>query len=258
MHDAILLGLLGFMVMVFEKCITGTGMVSRPIITGALTGIVMGDITTGVILGATLELVFLGSFSIGASFPPEMISGTILATAFAISTGQGVEAALTLGIPIATFVLVIQNFVFIFGYPIVMKISDDFAMKGDVDALSNTHIISGFITRALPLGLVIGISYYLGSSVVENALNSIPLYIKDGLKVATGLMPALGFAILARMMLNKKVAVFFMLGFVLVAYFQLPFLGVAILGIIIAVIIITNSGSQEETAQLATTKDDDF
>ena len=38
MHDAIILGILGFLVMVFEKLITGTGMISRPIVTGALTG----------------------------------------------------------------------------------------------------------------------------------------------------------------------------------------------------------------------------
>ncbi len=254
MHDAIILGILGFLVMVFEKLITGTGMISRPIVTGALTGIVMGDIPTGVLLGATLELVFLGNFSIGASFPPELISGTILATAFAISTGQGVEAALTLGLPIATFVLVIQNIIFIFGYPIVMKFSDDFAKEGDPDKVARTHIVSGFITRALPLGLVIGISYYLGSAVIEDVLNSIPMYIKDGLKIATGIMPALGFAILARMIINKKVTVFFLLGFILVSYMKLPFLAVALLGGIIATIIITNTVNIQPVSDT----DDDF
>lgn len=254
MHDAIILGTLGFLVMVFEKLIMGTGMVSRPIVTGALTGILMGDIPTGVILGATLELVFLGNFSIGAALPPELISGTILATAFTIKSGQGIETALTIGLPIATLVLVIQNIIFIFGYPIVMRISDNYAKDGEPDKVAKTHIIAGFFTRALPLGLIIGISYYLGSTVIENVLNAIPLYIKDGLKVATGIMPALGFAILARMIINKKVAVFFLLGFILVSYMKLPFLAVALLGGIIATIIITNTINTQPVSDT----DDDF
>ena len=64
----------------------GTSLLSRPLVMGTLTGIVLGDVQTGVTLGATLELAFMGAFSIGASIPPEMISGTVLGTAFTITT----------------------------------------------------------------------------------------------------------------------------------------------------------------------------
>ena len=60
---------------------------------GAITGVVLGDISTGVTLGATLELAFMGAFAIGASIPPEMISGTVLGTAFTITTGAVPETA---------------------------------------------------------------------------------------------------------------------------------------------------------------------
>lgn len=84
----------------------GTCLLSRPLVMGTLTGIVLGDISMGVTLGATLELAFMGAFSVGASIPPEMISGTVLGTAFAITTGTGAEAALALGLPIASLVLI--------------------------------------------------------------------------------------------------------------------------------------------------------
>lgn len=39
--------------------------------------------------------------------------------------------------------------------------------------------------------------------------------------VAAGVIPAIGFAMLARMMLNKKTVAFLLLGFILVAYLNI-------------------------------------
>lgn len=69
--------------------LTGTSNISRPLVTGALTGLVMGDLKTGIIMGATIELAFIGAITIGASRPPDVIAGGVLGTAFAISTGKG-------------------------------------------------------------------------------------------------------------------------------------------------------------------------
>lgn len=86
----------------------GSSMLSRPLVTCTLAGLIMGDVQMGIIMGATLELAFVGSFSIGASIPPEIISGSILGTAFAIATGESTAVALALGIPIASLVLVVK------------------------------------------------------------------------------------------------------------------------------------------------------
>ena len=146
LSTSISLGLLGFFVMVIEKGLTGTSMFMRPIIVGALTGLVMGDIPTGVIIGGTLELVFLGNVSIGASLPPELITGTVLATAFSIDQGTGVENAVTLGLPIATLMVIIQNAIFVFVYPFIIKIADKFADNAEADKLGWLQFITGFFT----------------------------------------------------------------------------------------------------------------
>jgi len=98
--QAILLGLVAMLGN--AEYLFGTSLLSRPLVMGTLTGIVLGDVQTGVTLGATLELAFMGAFSIGASIPPEMISGTVLGTAFTITTGAGPETALTVGLPVAS------------------------------------------------------------------------------------------------------------------------------------------------------------
>lgn len=61
--QAILIGLVA-MCVTFEWAL-GTCLASRPIVTGVLIGLVMGDLQTGIIVGATLEMVFIGSVTIG-------------------------------------------------------------------------------------------------------------------------------------------------------------------------------------------------
>ena len=65
--QAILLGLIAFI----GKCdlATGTNMIQRPIVLGPLVGLVLGDLSAGITIGATLELFFLGSISVGAYIP---------------------------------------------------------------------------------------------------------------------------------------------------------------------------------------------
>lgn len=60
-------------------------------------------------MGATLELAFIGSFSVGASIPPDVVTGGILGVAFAITSGAGTETALLLGLPIATLTLILKT-----------------------------------------------------------------------------------------------------------------------------------------------------
>ena len=79
------------------------------------------------------------------------------------------------------------------------------------------------------------------------------------MRISTGLMPALGFAILLRMMINKMVAVFYVLGFVLAAYLKLPSLAISILGVILAIIIVTNRNKlSTDTVSSNSEEEDDF
>ena len=128
--QAILLGLVAMLGN--AEYLFGTSLLSRPLVMGTLTGIVLGDVQTGVTLGATLELAFMGAFSIGASIPPEMISGTVLGTAFTITTGAGPETALTVGLPVASLVLIAKNVGMVFILPPFVHKADKYAAEGNM------------------------------------------------------------------------------------------------------------------------------
>lgn len=215
----------------------GSSMLSRPLVTCTLAGLVMGDITQGIVIGATLELAFVGSFSIGASIPPEIISGSILGTAFAIGAGKSTEIALALGIPIASLVLLVKNLCFLFILPYFVHKADKYASEGNGKGMDRMNLLGGFFSINLPIGLVVGLSYLFGSSAVNGLLEMIPKFIIDGLGIATGLLPAFGFAMLMKIMIKKTNVTFFIFGFALAVYMKVPVTGVAIFGGCLALIL---------------------
>ena len=60
-----------------------------PLIVCPLVGLVVGDFQQGVILGAALQLLFIGAFSVGNAIPPNQSVASALAAAFAIKMEIG-------------------------------------------------------------------------------------------------------------------------------------------------------------------------
>lgn len=251
---ALLLGLIAFVAQ--SEYALGTSLISRPIVTGLFTGIVMGDIKTGIIMGATLELAFIGAFSVGAAIPPNIVVGGVLGVAFAISSGAGPETALLLGLPIATLALIFENLYLGLVLPIVLHKADKYAEVANVRGITAMHLLGGF-GMSLMIGTIVTISYFAGSEVITKVLEAIPAPVQTGLEVATGLIPALGFAMLARLLINKQVAPYFFLGFLIVAYLNVPITGVALLGAIVAVVMVNVMNKQNLATNEGGVIDDD-
>lgn len=245
MGQALLLALVAFI----AQCdyAMGTSLISRPIVTGFLTGLVMGDVKMGLIMGATLELAFIGSFAIGGAIPPDVVTGGILGVAFAISSGAGVETALLLALPIATFTLILKNAYLGVFIPILCHKADTYTEEANLKGIERMHLISGF-GLSLMLAVVVFFSYLLGSDTISALLKTIPEFIHKGLAVTTGLIPALGFAMLAKLLITKKVLPYFFVGFAIAIYTEIPLTGIAIFGALIAIITV-NSISQLKSAE---------
>lgn len=241
----------------YSDYFTGKTLQTRPLVLCPLVGLIMGDLQAGCIIGATLELAFMGAVGVGAALPPEVVSGGILGTAFAIVGHKDAGMAVALGLPIAMLVMLLRNFLFIAIVPLFANRADKYALEGDIKGVSRMHWYGGIFGMYLPLAILTAVSFYLGSSVMETILNSIPQFIQDGLTISAGILPALGFAILLRMIINKKVAAFLFIGFVLTAYLKLPVLGVAIMAICVVLVMVLNNDSKN-TKGMEEELDEDF
>ena len=91
----------------------GFTMLNRPIVIGPLVGLFLGDLHTGVIIGASLEAVFMGVVNIGGASAAE----PGIATAVGLlchHAGKGSEVALTLALPIGILGLQIKTVLYTF------------------------------------------------------------------------------------------------------------------------------------------------
>ena len=73
----------------------------RPLIACTLTGLVLGDMTTGIIIGGTLEMIALGWMNIGAAMAPDAALASTISTILVIAGGQSIGAGIALAMPIA-------------------------------------------------------------------------------------------------------------------------------------------------------------
>lgn len=213
----------------------GTTLLSRPLVLGPLVGLVLGDLNQGVIIGATLELIFMGNIKVGAAIPPDVITGGVLGTAFAIISGKGPAIALAIAVPVSILAEMLISSLFVFR-AVINKKFNQYADEGDFNGIQRLHILSG-ILRPILMGIIILLALQLGATVMKDFLALIPAWVQTGLQVAGNMLPALGFALLMNLMFNKTVAPYFFLGFMLAAYLKLPVIAIGGLGIIIALIV---------------------
>ena len=205
----------------------------RPIVVGPVIGLIMGDLTTGLAIGASYELMMIGAMPVGGAQPPNAVIGGVMATVFGISLGLDVDAALPLAIPFALLGQYAVTILFTAMSPLMHK-ADQCAENADTKGIDRINYLARG-ALALLFALIVFAGMAFGSAVGEQLTTLLPDWVWTGLSAAGKMMPALGFAILLRVMLSKEYLMFVFLGFILVAYLQLPLLAVAILGVIVAV-----------------------
>ncbi|MEF9967747.1 MAG: PTS sugar transporter subunit IIC [Longicatena sp.] len=222
----------------------GMTMIQRPLIMSTLVGIVYGDVTTGLLLGAQIELLSMGLVGIGAhSGMPDITIGSALCTAFALSSGTGTEVALALSLPVSTFALMIGYLTWIPLNHMLSERSKIAAQSADIKTMERCQWLGLFNYFFFPF-LVVLIGMIAGVPVFEYLIQVIPTWITDGIKTASGMLPALGFALLMQLTFSWKMAAYLFVGFVAVAFFGLSNVGVAIIGGILAAFAF-NSGNSD-------------
>lgn len=228
-QQAFLLGLLG--AYCHLDWAVGFLYCNRPIVLAPLAGLIMGDLQQGLTLGAVLETYFLGSVVIGGYQAPDAGLSSILATAFAIKSGLDVDAALLIAVPVAVITTQLQNVLWS-AYSITTKIADDYAAQGN-DKGVYTIMWLECAGNALLKFLLVFLAWYMGSEKVVALMNQIPAAILNGMTAAGGYLPAIGIAVLMSMIITKKNAQYFVLGFILASFFGASTLAIAALGVII-------------------------
>ena len=128
-----------------------------------------------------------------------------------------------------------MNFIFSFVIGPCAPKFEELAKEGKDKEITILHFGLWFVHYAL-YALIPFFAVLFGSDAVQRILEMIPDVIMNGLTVAGNMLPAVGMAMLLQMLWDNKIAIYFLLGFILVAYLDLPLIAIAVLGTSIAVV----------------------
>lgn len=226
---------------------------NRAIVLSFFVGLILGDLPTALAMGAISELAFMGfGVSPGGTVPPNHIGPGVVGTIMAITlkgSGMTVESALALSFPFAVLVQFGITFVYSLfaGLPEWSKKAVQEGKFRKFRFLSHSTVY-GFLLLGFFFGFVSAISM----SSLEGFIEAIPTWLIDGLTVAGGLIPAIGFAMILNVMAKKEYIPYVLLGYICVAYLELPVMGVALVGAVFALIAYfrsNNDGNKVDTQE---------
>lgn len=228
----------------------------RPLVASFIVGLVMGNVPLAVSLGLMLQLANLGSVTPGGALSWDLSYATYIGVACTLVFSKGDPATAATMIWIfsglgATIGVAMWNLTYALDL-IVNRV----AMKGVEEgnprkiAFANAGLgnLIGFVCRFVPAIVILYTTAVLGSETGINVAEMIPGWLSICLGLFGGMMAALGMGILLSFLMKKPVHFcLFLLGFVMVTYFGLNIMAVAVLATIAAVIYYTVLSSKDTT-----------
>lgn len=187
----------------------------QPIVTGAVIGLILGDVQTGLVVGGTYQLMTIGNMPVGGAQPPNAVIGGVMAAVFAIASGLDVEAAVGLAVPFALIGQYMVTLLFTAMSP-MMSTADKMAEKADTKGIVRLNYIAmGILGLLFAVVCTIGL---VGGAAMGNTLtaffDAVP-WLMTGLSAAGGMMRFVGFATLLRIMLSNDLWGIYFAGFAL-------------------------------------------
>lgn len=255
MQTALLLGLVYAFAWSMDN-LAGSSFMDRPIICGALTGLVMGDFTQGLIIGGTLELVWMGFISYAGIINGETRIGAILGTYFALATGNSFDVAISIAMPVAILGGNVSNAYNIIVSFLMHKYADRWAEEGDYRKIGRFHIGVGLV-KLLFMTLIVVLTVLLGTGAITSFINIVPENILTGLGKAGDMLTAVGFGMLLNILWDKRFIGLFFVGFAVAAFLNLNVIAITIIATGLGFVAMY-SNKNEDSADLGQEGADDY
>lgn len=214
--DALIVGL----VTSFAKFIDWWGLtnqLARPIFIVPVLGLCLGHPTQGIILGASLELIFLGNVSLGGVMPSDITLGAIFGAAFAMISGADTATSIAIAVPVSLLGTLLFNLMEMVISALV-PVFEGFIHKKNFRAYNRLYWaqFAGYQFAWFLLGFI---TILAGAQAITRFVQWLPDWLQSSMTVASTMLPAVGLALLLKMLWQRSLAPYFFLGFGLGAFF---------------------------------------
>jgi PTS system mannose-specific IID component len=183
---------------------------------GLVLGIVMGDPITGLIVGATINMIYLGMLNVGTVVAADRITGSFFGVSLALAMKLPPEQAVVLAVPfgiLGNFLTMLQQTLMVYFYGKTAGVLDK---KGS--SLNNIWVwaFTGGMTKFLISFVIMFVGVYFGQNALGPLVNNMPVWVTNGFSVVGGLLPAVGLGLGLAALVKQKDA---SLAFFVIAFF---------------------------------------
>ena len=223
-----------------------THAIRQPLFAALPIGLIMGDVKQAVIIGAAVQILYIGLVAAGSNLPADDCLAGLIAIPIALKSGLSPELAVAIAVPVGVMGVFVDqlrktiNVIFV-------HMADKYAEKGNTRQITLCNVLyptllSFFMRFPIPF-----LANMYGADAVKSFMDIVPQWIIHGFSVAGGLLPALGFALTMFVIGRKELLPWFFIGYFMIRFSGMPVIGAAIFGLC-AVLLITMYKRKSEEA----------
>ena len=255
--QAVILGILAGLIgtELFPIGYVGMTILGKPLIIATIAGFVVGDVQTGIIIGCTLQALYLGAVVIGGvSSLPSIGLTAWFAVPLCIVSGLDAEEAAALCVTICLAGSAVETLL-----RSVNNVLKQFILHAGDTAINNGNLKAGYwipwtsnILTFVENFVIVVLFAMLGQDVVVALVSALPAWVTGCMSVFTHMLPLLGFMMLLSVMLKNNLQwILFVFGFALIKVAGLDIITVTIISLAIAYLmyIITSANKSSEIAE---------
>lgn len=217
---------------------------NRPLVAGFITGIILGHPMEGALIGAGINVIYLGFISAGGAQMGDPSFAGYAGTALAIISNLDVSTAMAISVPLGTIATVLWiakmtvNSFFVHW-------ADREVEKGNINRVAFINVVPPqillFVVSFIPATLVV----YYGPSAVNGMLSILTDNVLHVFNIIGAMLPALGIAMNLKLIGNSFTMPFFVLGILLAVQFKMDIIIISIIGAVIALTISAMKNSSQ-------------
>ncbi|MEF9920342.1 MAG: PTS sugar transporter subunit IIC [Erysipelotrichaceae bacterium] len=235
--QAILLGIFGWLghthTPFFGGGLLGWYTLGRPLVSGMVIGLILGDVKGGILLGAAVQALYIGLITPGGSIAPDMNLATWIAVPLGLVSGVDASITVSLAAPLGVLATVLQqpcHSCMLF----VIQHQRTLVEKGKLRQATLVPIYGHFI-KFLFRFIPIFACCYFGEGFLTTIMHNSPTWLLTILQIFGKPMPLIGFALLLKMMVKEKFElIYYVFGFALIAVFKVDIITVVIVSSVLA------------------------
>lgn len=206
-----------------------------PIIFGPIVGAILGNPELGLAIGCATQLVYMGTVMVGGIAAVDYAMAGVVATALAVSSGASPEMGVTIAVTFGTFGMVAETTKMTLSSVFVHR-ADKYAREGNTRGIFLCNVVYPQIICFFLYFVTTFVICLYGSKAVTALFDACPEIVIHGLESVGMILPALGIAMLMKVIFKLKYLPYLIFGLVFSSYLGLGMIPVSLIGVGMAII----------------------